>query len=429
MIDKAYLNLVTDILENGVSKGDRTGTGTISVFGRQIRHNMSHGFPILTTKSVHFKSVVTELLWFLSGSTNITDLVKKNCMIWNGDAYKNYVNKAKSVYGDDYVILPMDLFVTQLKQDDVFGSIWGEMGPIYGAGWRRGVDQFSEVMNELARNPDSRRLLVDAWNAEELKNMILPPCHFAYQFYSEELSLEERKEILLLQSSVQKMLEGQKIAYATPTLGLAKGFYKQFLQRIPSTLIKSENKSDLIIQLTNGGALTFFSQETSNRLRELKFDCVIIDETTQIQELKEYSAGEAIVLPTSSIENSNKYMDDKGVPRRRLSLMWYQRSVDVPLGLPFNIASYGLLLEMVASVNNMVPGELVGSLADCHIYKNQIDGIRQQLERKWTELPKLKILRVHAGKSVAEQVLSIKEEDIVLVGYKNAGKLEMPLSN
>jgi thymidylate synthase len=135
-LDKQYTDLLQDILDNGVIKSDRTGTGTISVFGRQIRHKMSEGFPLLTTKKMPFKTIVTELLWFLKGDTNIKYLVDNNCHIWDGDAYKNFVIKSKQKYGEDFSVLSMEQFITSLEVDSDFAAEWGELGPVYGAGWR-----------------------------------------------------------------------------------------------------------------------------------------------------------------------------------------------------------------------------------------------------------------------------------------------------
>jgi thymidylate synthase len=291
-LDKDYISLVNDILENGHSKGDRTGTGTKSVFGRQIRHKMSDGFPLLTTKKMPWKVMVTELVWFLRGDTNIKFLVDNGCNIWNGDAYKNYINnpdyKAKSVahlFGSQagqLVECPtQEDFINKIKTDDEFAEKWGELGPIYGKQWRSwggykktgtegwlqkrnsvwyvkwsdlqsfaegihwnetklceadqlsledsmigekiyfdfnttgydefnfsafreaqiinpdeiaysgGVDQIQNVLNELRTNPDSRRLIVSAWNVGEMDKMVLPPCHNFFQFYTRELSTEE----------------------------------------------------------------------------------------------------------------------------------------------------------------------------------------------------------------------------------------------
>ena len=178
-LDKDYQELLQDIIDNGVKKEDRTGTGTISVFGRQIRHNMSEGFPLLTTKKMPFKTIVTELLWFLQGNTNIKYLVDNNCHIWDGDAFKNYVNTYKGNF-------PMDMeeFIETIKTNDEFAERWGDLGPIYGKQWRKWeyhegygdtgrIDQIQNLINDLKTNPDSRRLMVNAWNVGELDQMVL----------------------------------------------------------------------------------------------------------------------------------------------------------------------------------------------------------------------------------------------------------------
>jgi len=186
-IDKAYTALLQDILDNGVTKQDRTGTGTISVFGRQIRHKMSDGFPILTTKKMAWKSIVTELLWFLRGDTNIEFLVDNGCHIWDGDAYKNYLSKINNgrIHPNSFT---QEEFINKIKTDDEFAKKWGDLGPIYGKQWRswnyetnewydgknhyeeesKSIDQIANLISELKTNPDSRRLMVNAWNVADL---------------------------------------------------------------------------------------------------------------------------------------------------------------------------------------------------------------------------------------------------------------------
>ena len=310
-LDKNYQELLTDILEHGVIKEDRTGTGTLSVFGRQIRHKMSEGFPILTTKKMAVKSMMTELKWFLKGDTNIKYLVDNGCNIWNGDAYKNYEKYAMAnSYGVD--ILSMDEFIQQIKTDDEFAKKWGELGPIYGRQWREWkinlidpytmelippVDQIQNLINELETNPDSRRLMVSAWNVGELDQMVLPPCHYGFQVYTKEMTLEERIEW------------------------------------------NYQNSDPL------GRSMDFFPE----------------------------------------------HLDAMGVPKRKISLMWNQRSVDTFLGLPFNISSYGMLLILIAKEVNMVPDELVGNLGDTHLYLNHLTQAKEQVKRKPYGLPNMYI--------------------------------------
>jgi len=180
-LDNDYQDLLKEVLNRGVDKTDRTGTGTKSLFGKQIRHDMSDGFPILTTKKVAWKTMVTELKWFLRGDTNIKYLVDNGCNIWNGDAYKRYYK----------LQVPHDHFETQkeyielIKTNDKFAAKWGELGPIYGKQWRdiNGIDQLENLITGLISNPDGRRHLVDSWNPEQLNIMTLPPCHYSFQCY------------------------------------------------------------------------------------------------------------------------------------------------------------------------------------------------------------------------------------------------------
>ena len=191
-LDREYQELLRDILANGTEKDDRTGTGTISVFGRQIRHNMIDGFPLLTTKKMAIKSIMTELKWFLKGDTNIKYLVENGCNIWNGDAFKNYISKTNEYKGNwpDTI----EEFIERIKTDDEFAEKWGKLGPIYGKQWRDwgGIDQIANLINDLKTNPDSRRLMVNAWNVGELEDMTLPPCHYGFQVYTRKTTRQEK---------------------------------------------------------------------------------------------------------------------------------------------------------------------------------------------------------------------------------------------
>ena len=207
-IEEQYRALLGTLLENSTEKTDRTGTGTHSVFGRQIRHNMKSGFPLLTTKRMAVKTMMTELKWFLKGDTNIKYLVDNNCNVWNGDAYKNY--RMKQVPHDHFET--EEEFIELIKTDEHFAKIWGELGPIYGKQWRAWngirideydegsylgskvtqIDQIQNLINDLKTNPDSRRLMVNAWNVGELHQMTLPPCHYGFQVYTRPTTREEK---------------------------------------------------------------------------------------------------------------------------------------------------------------------------------------------------------------------------------------------
>jgi len=207
-IEEQYRSLLGTLLENSTVKSDRTGTGTHSVFGRQIRHNMRDGFPLLTTKRMAVKTMMTELKWFLKGDTNIKYLVDNGCNIWNGDAYKNYISKTNEYKGN----WPdtMDEFIEQIKTDDEFAKKWGELGPIYGKQWRDwdeiGEDQILNLINDLKTNPDSRRLMVSSWNVGELDQMTLPPCHYGFQMYTRELDGQRYLSLMWNQRSVDTFL-------------------------------------------------------------------------------------------------------------------------------------------------------------------------------------------------------------------------------
>ena len=360
-LDKQYQDLLQSILDYGVEKKDRTGTGTKSIFGYTIRHKMSEGFPLLTTKKMAWKTMVTELLWFLRGDTNIKFLVDNNCHIWDGDAYKNYekeFEKGSHLEGTGLLWMAKEskeTFIYKIKTDDEFAKKWGELGPIYGKQWRswekwyidenqryltftKKTDQIQNLINDLKTNPDSRRLMVNAWNVGELDQMVLPPCHYGFQVYTRELSLKER------------------VDYGT----------KRNMWRLGQTI---------------------------NYL----------------------------------------HCDENNIPTRAISLMWNQRSVDTFLGLPFNIASYGLLLEIIAKEVNMAPDELIGNLGDVHLYKNHIEQAKEQITREPMELPSVQINRtLFEGGKPNPNKLDLDYYSIhnfELLNYQSHPSIKAPLSN
>ena len=191
-IEKQYQGILRKLVLYGKEKGDRTGTGTLSYFGDQIRHNMADGFPLLTTKKMAVKTMMTELKWFLRGDTNIKYLVDNGCNIWNGDAYKAFKSTFSPMPGIQSSLPSQDEFINKIKTDNGFAQKWGELGPIYGKQWRRwktdsvSIDQIQDLISELKTNPDSRRLMVSAWNVSELPLAVLPPCHYGFQCYVSE---------------------------------------------------------------------------------------------------------------------------------------------------------------------------------------------------------------------------------------------------
>ena len=299
-LDNQYHTLLQRVLRYGIQKDDRTGTGTLSVFGGQFIHDMSEGFPLLTTKKMAVKTMMTELKWFLKGDTNIKYLVDNGCNIWNGDAYRKYKEDKQGL------AMSMEAFIKNIKTNDEFARTWGELGPIYGKQWRdwNGNDQIQNLIKGLKENPDSRRHMVSAWNVGELDGMTLPPCHYGFQVYTRPTTREEK------------------------------------------------------------------------------------------------------------ITNPSKY--------RAISLMWNQRSVDTFLGLPFNIASYGTLLQLLADECDMVADQLIGNLGDIHIYNNHIDAVNEQLSRSSFELPTIEFSNV--------DILN-GEFDYKLNGYESHPSIKAPLSN
>ena len=345
-LDKNYQALLQDILDNGIIKEDRTGTGTLSVFGRQIRHKMLEGFPLLTTKKMAVKSMITELKWFLKGDTNIKYLVNNGCHIWDGDCYKAYIkryNKGKYVVAkllenskkNRTLTEPFtqEEFINKIKTDDEFAKKWGELGPIYGKQWRAfdeeewgGIDQIQNLINDLKTNPDSRRLMVTAWNPSNQHQMVLPPCHYGFQVYTKEMTLEERLQ---------------------------------------------------------------WNYENTDPL-------------------------------SRSMDYFPAHLDSMGVPKRKISLMWNQRSCDLFLGIPFNVASYSMLLLILAKEVNMVPDELIGNLGDTHLYLNHLTQAKEQIKREPFSLPKMEIKNCD---------IKTGEFSYELLHYTSHPKIEAPLSN
>lgn len=275
---KQYLDLARHILDHGVKKDDRTGTGTTSVFGYQMRFDLSEGFPLLTTKKTFIKGIIHELLWFIRGETNIKYLVDNKVGIWTDWPYQNY-KKSKEFQGET-----LKEFSDKIRASDEFAQKWGDLGPVYGAQWRdfNGVDQIDYIIQTLKKDPNSRRMVLSAWNPAEISQMMLPPCHTLIQFY---------------------------------------------------------------------------------------------------------------------------------VANNKLSLQLYQRSGDVFLGIPFNIASYALFLMMVAQVTGYEVGEFVHTIGDAHIYSNHMEQIELQLTRTPRRLPIMKI-----NKDV-KNLEDFKFEDFELVDY------------
>ena len=300
-VDKQYQGFLRKLIMYGQEKEDRTGTGTLSYFGEQFRHDMSKGFPLLTTKKMAIKSIMTELKWFLKGRTDLRYLLQNDCHIWTGDAYSSYVRTHQWELDDDYYKDVKD-FEKRILEDDDFSKVWGNLGFIYGKQWRdwsvrsdgsydSSIDQISNLIYELKTNPNSRRLIVNAWNVGELSLMKLPPCHYGFQCY------------------------------------------------------------------VNDG---------------------------------------------------------------KLSLMWNQRSVDTFLGLPFNIASYGVLLLLLCKETNLKPGELIGSLGDTHLYKNHLEQAHEQIKRDSFKLPTIRLDNVNVLEG---------EFDYEILNYESHSSIKAPLSN
>lgn len=376
-VDKQYLDLMRDILANGVSKTTRSGE-VRSVFGRFMQFDLREGLPLLTTKKVYTKGVIHELLWFLKGSTNIKYLVDNNVNIWNDDAYrwlttqwfkeiKEKIVALKLYHKGEHVVtltpdewvdkegcasltefmntMTKEKFLKMVKDEYSFfipkdlsyfdyttkEYVFGDLGPVYGKQWRgfgqKNIDQIQNIINTLKTNPDDRRMLCTALNPDVLDEVALPPCHVISQFYTRLLSLHERREW-----------------YMTNTLSMWK-------------------------------------------------------------------------------EWTSEELDNFNVPTRALSLSFYCRSQDVPLGTPFNLLSYSLLCHIIANICNMVPERLVYFGGDVHIYKNQIEGCEEQLSRNgFDKLPQLIIKRR------LKDLDDIEYDDFEIINYQSEPPIKFPLS-
>ena len=299
---KQYLDLVRHIRDHGTIKQDRTGTGTVSIFGYQMRFNLADGFPLVTTKRVHLKSILHELLWFIKGDTNIKYLVQNGVGIWNDWPYQNWLRETGQaqnlqMYSSEWRLV-MKEFIERIKSDDTFARQYGDLGPVYGKQWRNfgGVDQLANLVNDIKTNPDSRRLIVSAWNPQDIPVMIksgLPPCHSLFQFY---------------------VVEG------------------------------------------------------------------------------------------------------------RLSCQLYQRSADVFLGVPFNIASYAVLTIMIAQVTGLRPGDFIHTFGDAHLYLNHLEQVDEQLSRAEFDLPELKV------NSSVTSLFDFVFEDFELQNYTSHGPISAPVA-
>ncbi|UOQ85834.1 thymidylate synthase [Gracilibacillus salinarum] len=312
--EQQYLDLCRKVLKEGTSKEDRTNTGTYSIFGHQMRFDLAEGFPLLTTKKVPFRLIVSELLWFMKGDTNIRYLLQHNNNIWNEWAFKNWI-ESKDYQGPDMDDFghrsltdpafkqqydeQMALFKKQIVEDDQFAATYGNLGSVYGKQWRQWqtsqnetIDQFKEVIEAIKQNPYSRRHIVSAWNPEDVPTMALPPCHTMFQFY------------------------------------VADG---------------------------------------------------------------------------------------------KLSCQLYQRSGDIFLGVPFNIASYALLTLLVAQECGLEPGEFIHTFGDAHIYSNHMDQVKEQLSREPRALPS-----VHIKEGVS--LFDIELEDITLENYQPHPAIKAPVA-
>ncbi|EBZ2963311.1 thymidylate synthase [Salmonella enterica subsp. enterica serovar Enteritidis] len=335
---KQYQDLMAEVFAKGTPKKDRTGTGTLSIFGHQMRFNLQEGFPLVTTKRCHLRSIIHELLWFLKGDTNIQYLKDNGVTIWdewadkNGDLGPVYGKQWRAWTAHDEVHTGNKKIIAEMEEDG-----WEE------AGYReasmlltKDIDQIAKVMDQLKNDPDNRRIIVSAWNVADLDDMALAPCHAFFQFYTREMSLDERVQ---------------------------------------------------------------WAEENDNELWSDYIHATFVDENTRLG-----------------------WLDKAGVPTRKLSCQLYQRSADVFLGVPFNIASYALLIHMFAQQANMAVGDFVWTGGDVHLYSNHLEQARTQLGRTPRALPKLIIKRK------PDSIFDYKFEDFDIEGYDPHPAIKAPVA-
>ncbi len=332
--DHKYINLLQTILNEGTIKKDRTGTGTKSIFASDISHDMSKGFPLLTTKKLHFKSIVHELIWFLKGETNIQYLKDNGVTIWNEWADEN--GELGPIYGkqwtdwNGHTRLEEDYSLNTVRTSFSGEYVGGKSGPLVERKYK-GINQIQYIIDQLKTNPDNRRLLVSAWNVDEIDKMKLPPCHYSFQFYTREMDLNER------------------------------------IKEYSNSLNKH---------------ISYFADFTESNLDDLQF------------------------------------------PKRKISILWNQRSVDTFLGLPYNIASYSLLLSMIGHCVNMIPEKVKGNLGDTHLYLNHIDQAKEQINRDCYKYP-LPTIKFNTEE---KDIFKIKYEDIELIEYNAFPNIKAPIA-
>jgi thymidylate synthase len=537
-IETQYLHLLEDILEQGVKKTDRTGTGTISVFGRQIRHKMKEGFPLLTTKKMAFKTMVTELLWFLRGDTNIKYLVDNNCHIWDGDAYKNYKSSNPDILANDemlktekctYKFFTQEEFINKIKTDDKFAKKWGYLGPIYGAGWRRWRTNYNSSVPTTRPIPNLRpglvrtylgvangkgkdgHMLAKTWEGMIARcydsNSIEYPNYGACNVYVCDRWLEFRA----FAEDAEKLnnwdlKKENPRGYVLDKDGIGTGYIYSLESCQWITPTENANlKSTKIYTVERGGIKYTFTNPTSfcneqnisnknfsdlwtgtkNAKKRNGFTLVSVDDikdkvyidqiSNLINELKTNPDSRRMMVNAWNVEElenmflppchfsfqcytrelshkekvdwviSNCYetgmerysveqMTDKqfhddyfNTPKRAISLMWNQRSVDTFLGLPFNIASYGLLLEIIAKEVNMIPEELIGNLGDVHLYNNHIEQAKEQITRTPYKLPEVRLRNYNTLDELLNTTNSM--DMIQLWRYDSHPTIKAPLSN
>lgn len=343
---KQYLEMMQNILDEGHVKGDRTGTGTLSVFGRQMRFDLRKGFPLITTKKLHLRSIIHELLWFLSGDTNTKYLEDNGVTIWR--EWQDENGNLGPLYGaqwrrwKDVKLVPKKNAALLEKLQDAGYADYGDADDGSQTFDARVLlkehDQISKVVDQLRNDPDSRRIIVSAWNVGELDQMALAPCHAFFQFYTRELSIDER--------------------------------------------------------------LDWFEKNLPDQFNDSRFS-------------NEAVADDAVF---------HVEMDALEIPRRVLSCQLYQRSADMFLGVPFNIASYALLIHMVAQQVNMLPGDFVWSGGDVHLYSNHLEQAKLQLTREPLPLPKLVIKRK------PESIFDYKFEDFEIRDYVSHDPIKAPVA-
>lgn len=412
--DQQYVDLLNDIIENGNDRGDRTGTGTRSTFAQVIRHNMASGFPLITTKKMATKQMVNELWWLMSGMTNIKPMVDANNYIWVGDAYKKYIKTSSND-------ISKKEFIERIKTDDEFAKIHGELGPVYGKQWRN-IEEHVESHLEAYQNYLSTRCgsIFFPFNSK-YKEPELNSLPQAYSF-------EEFYQIITGGlPDVEMVIDNVKFSFKE-VYGNTRRIDQ--LQEAVDKIINNHEDRRIIVNSWNVAEISKMTLPPCHY--SFQFYVEKLTEAEMINELKKANLLSKYEDTLSCI-SFEKFCNRHNVPTKKVSLAWNQRSVDTALGLPFNISSYALLIEIVCKMTNTIPHMLVGFLGDTHIYSDHLELAKVQANNMTYPLCKVKLPEEFGTSTNIDDITGLENFDIwnkiEFENYQSSGQIKYQLSN